>query len=65
MFLLLVITRLWQRIRLIFEITLNENNPPTGEYIKTELDRIDIVIEYSDIFGNAQKPHDTRGKSRF
>ena len=50
---------------MIFEITLNENNPPTGEYIKTELDRIDIVIEYSDIFGNAQKPHDTRGKPRF
>lgn len=48
-----------------FEITLNENNPPTGEYIKTELDRIDIVIGYSDIFGNAQKPHDTRGKPRF
>ncbi|MEL0623837.1 hypothetical protein V6238_12115 [Marinomonas arenicola] len=48
-----------------FEITLNENNPPTAEYIKSELDRIDIVIEYSDIFGNAQKPHDTRGKPRF
>jgi hypothetical protein len=48
-----------------FEITLNENNPPTPEYIKAELARIDIVIEYSDIFGNSQEPHDTRGKPRF
>lgn len=48
-----------------FEITLNENSLTTREHIKAELDRIDIVIEYSDIFGNAQRPHDTRGKPRF
>jgi hypothetical protein len=48
-----------------FEIVLNENNPPTSDHIKAELARIDIVIGYSDIFGNVQKPYDTRGKPRF
>ncbi len=48
-----------------FEIVLNENNPPTSDHIKAELARIDIVIGYSDIFGNVQNPYDTRGKPRF
>jgi hypothetical protein len=48
-----------------FEITLNENNLPTPKYIKDELARINIVLEYSDIFGNSQEPHDTRDKPRF
>ncbi len=48
-----------------FEITLNANNTPTPEHIKTELNRVDIVIEYSDIYGNPQELYDTRGKPRF
>ena len=48
-----------------FEVVLNENNPPTGEHIQAELNRIDFVIGYSDIFGNAQEPFDKRGKRKF
>lgn len=48
-----------------FEISLNENTFVTREHLKDQFERLDVVIEYSDIFGNAQKPYDTRGKPRF
>ncbi|RBO82614.1 hypothetical protein [Marinomonas aquiplantarum] len=49
----------------LMEIVLNENITQAPDHILAELNRIDFVIGYSDIFGNAQEPYDKRGKRKF
>ena len=47
-------------VETLLRVQLHSDNLPSTSKVKSELNRLDLRIEYSDIYGNQMEPLDTR-----